>query len=324
MSYLKDLLIVMQNCRVSEQKARAILDGRDVDIDARDDHDLTWDEIETATGGATGKSNSSCPYCGHPSTFHINRYSLNVAHYHCFYCARDGTARTDDPVDPVKEAAARRAKAKRDADQQAERIAYALQLWDEATSLANIPTARRYFEARAITELPPNLDEVLRWHPACPFGRYGKEPVILALFRDAGTDEPCGIHRTFIVNEREGKSDRMTLGRMTRAAIKLFPLDGDQLFVAEGIENALALSLGSFNGERVCPVWAAGPAGNLAKLSLVPGVRRLIICADNGKAGESNAATCAWRWRAAGREVEIKMPVQAGIDWNDLLKRTKQ
>ena len=322
-----EFLIFWQNNPDLSQKAafEIFTRGEAPNIDASDDHDLTWNEIDALTRGDTGEFNVACPYCGpdkpNSTRFKINRYSLSAARYYCFYCNRGGAVRCDGPVDPVKEAEARRRAAARKADQQAERIAYALRLWDEAISLTRSTLAQRYFAARAISELPPNLDEVLRWHQSCPFGTYGNCPVMLALFRDGATNEPTGIHRTFIIGG--AKAERMTLGRMVRAAIKLFPLDGDQLFVAEGIENALSLSLGTFNGRPLRPVWAAGPAGNLAKLPLVPGVRRLVICADNGKAGEENAATCARRWRAAGREVEVIMPTQNGIDWNDLLKGNK-
>ena len=118
----------------------------------------------------------------------------------------------------------------------------------------------------------------------------------------------------------------MTLGRMRGAAIKLFPLSGDELFIAEGIENALSLSLGTFGGRPVLPIWSAGPAGNIAKLPPVPGVRRLTIFGDNDESGtgEKQAGICADRWRAADREVEVFLPEQVGVDWNQLLiKGTK-
>src|SRR5262249_3089877 len=137
-----------------------------------------------------------------PSTFRLIRYSLTAARYHCFYCARSGAARADGPVDPVKEAAARRAAAARAAEQKAEKSARAIGWWEEAVSLENDLIARRYFKARAIEELPPNLDNVLRWHPACPFGPRCRLPVILALFRDVLTDAPTAILRTSIQGNR--------------------------------------------------------------------------------------------------------------------------
>ena len=79
---------------------------------------------------------------------------------------------------------------------------------------------------------------------------------MVALFRDIVTNEPCGIHRTFL-DIAGRKLGRKMLGGAGGAAIKL---DADEdvtlgSFIGEGVETCLAASLGSFR-----PVWALGSA----------------------------------------------------------------
>jgi hypothetical protein len=199
----------------------------------------------------------------------------------------------------------------------AERTADALRLWDEAVPLAGTP-AIRYLEARKIFKLPPNVDNVLRWHPSCPFGR-ARVGCMVALFRDALTDEPRAVHRTHVNDIGKG-AERMALGPIARAAIKLWPA-GEQLVVGEGIENVLAASQMIWKGTRLSPGWAATVANNMAGLPVIPGVKRLFVLVDNdaSRTGERKAAELNWHWRNAGCEIVfLKHPI-VGRDFNDLL-----
>jgi hypothetical protein len=169
-------------------------------------------------------------------------------------------------------------------------------------------------------ELPPNPDAVLRWHSQCPFGR-DKLPCMVALFRDALTDQPTGIHRTYVYSG--SKAERMALGGIARSAIKLWPLDASgTLSVGEGIESVLAaVQL----GHAEPPAWATTVANNLSVLPVIPNVRRLTVLADNDRdktaTGEIAARELRRAWVAAKREVIIKMPGEDGLDFNDLLRR---
>ena len=92
------------------------------------------------------------------------------------------------------------------------------------------------------------------------------------------------------------------------------------LTVGEGIENVLSavtLEVGS------PPAWAATVAGNLSRVPVIRGVKRLIIAADNdahGK-GQEHANILRRKWRDQGREVLAKMPSEVGKDFNDVLIR---
>jgi hypothetical protein len=323
----KDFLIFCQNNRhLTERTARQAYNADDrPTIDASDGHELEWNEIEALTGGALGKFSLPCPYCG-PAKIYSKRFSIwrrqySLATYHCFYCGQSGAVSADGPLDPVKVAAARKAAKQHDAERAAERAAQAVRWWDEAISLKGIDTAQEYFAARKI-ELPPNADEVLRWHPRCPFD-HDKGPLILALFRDAVTNQPRAIHRTRILNAKRGLARRMSLGPREGCAIKLWPLDGDQLFITEGIENALAAAAMTYDGRPATPIWAATVANNLPTIAPVPGINRLIILGDNDPVGEMNSQELAWRWRSAGREVHWHSVKKQGMDWNDLVKDKK-
>ena len=70
------------------------------------------------------------------------------------------------------------------------------------------------------------------------------------------------------------------------------------------------------------PAWAAIAAGNLAhSMVLPPGVRRVVVAADNdwSGTGQDAAAHAARRWRAHGIAVEVATPDKPGTDFNDVL-----
>ena len=107
---------------------------------------------------------------------------------------------------------------------------------------------------------------------------------MLALFRNALTDEPTGIHRTYITSATGGEAERMALGRMAGSAIKLWALTNNHnhLAIGEGIETVLAaVKLGAAEP----PAWAATVANNLSRLPVIPGVRQLTILADCDESG---------------------------------------
>jgi hypothetical protein len=59
-------------------------------------------------------------------------------------------------------------------------------------------------------------------------------------------------------------------------------------------------------------------------LAPLPGVKRLVVLADNdaNQEGQSAAAHVATVWRAAGREVEVLTPPVTDTDFNDLVLET--
>ncbi len=288
-----------------------------------DPHALSWDIIEHITGGCSGTHYTRCPNCGwdkerNNNTFTIDR-TLVGAQGHCFYCGLRGETSNPEGVPDHLVKTERRLVAEQKARKKSESIAFALKLWEESEPITTNWLVAVYLEARRL-ELPPNPDAVLRFHWQCPFGEKGKLPCMVALLRDAVTDKPTGIHRTHFISANHGEAERMVLGTLSGSAVKLWPLgSSDTLAVGEGIENVLsAIQLGQ--GDP--PAWAATVAGNLPKLPVINGVKHLTIQADNdeSRTGEIAARELRRKWKAAGKDVVIRIPIEIGRDFNDLLR----
>jgi hypothetical protein len=276
----------------------------------------------------TTDGNVHCPFHA-DSTPSLHIYD---DHFHCFGCDAHG-----DSVDwlMMVEGMSRKAALAalegtngtivapprlQDDDGEASR-ARALQLWQQAKPIAGT-LAAQYLTARRridLTALPTNIDEVLRFHPRCPFGAGARHPCLLALMRDVASDEPTGIHRIALTPEAD-KIERRMLGR--GGAVKLWPA-GTQLIVGEGIETTLAAATRlSHRGAPLQPAWSAVSAGALGRLPMVAGVEQLIVLVDHDRNGQGQAAAarCAERWSRAGRSVTRLKPKQPGTDFNDLIR----
>ena len=144
-------------------------------------------------------------------------------------------------------------------------------------------------------------------------------PCLVALRRDAISDEPVSIHRIALTLDGQ-RIERRMLGR--GGVVKLYP-KGQRLIVGEGIETTLAAATRiSRWGSLLQPAWSAVDAGRLGSLPLIDGVERLVILVDhdlNG-AGQAAALRCAERWSQAGREVVRLTPKRPGFDFNDLVR----
>jgi putative DNA primase/helicase len=199
------------------------------------------------------------------------------------------------------------------ADQgQRSRIARSLTIWAEAVNPRGT-IVDAYLRSRAL-KFRGDLVEALRFHPRLHFeGR--TTGGMVALMRDVLTDEPCGIHRTFL-DETGRKIDRRMLGRAKGAAIKLDP-DEDVtlgLHVGEGIETCLAAQQLGYR-----PVWALGSAPAIAQLPVLPGVGSITVFAENDIASHSAAEACCAGYFHAGREAWICQPPFG--DMNDIVRR---
>lgn len=198
-------------------------------------------------------------------------------------------------------------------DHVAKRSALALCLWNEAQDPRGSIVAN-YLASRGLT-LPDDVaGDVLQFHPALKYND-GFVGAMVALFRDIRTDEPCGIHRTFLDGGGR-KLDRRMLGRAKHAAIKI---DADEivtlgLIVGEGLETCLAAHLAGFR-----PVWALGSAGAIAAFPVLPGIEAITILGEVGDGGANHRAAqaCAARWIKAGQEAFIVQPL-VGDDLNDV------
>jgi hypothetical protein len=198
------------------------------------------------------------------------------------------------------------------ADDEAARIAAALRLWAEARDPRG-SVVERYLAGRGL-DLPDVVARrPLRFHPAPRHGG-GTTPGMVALLRDLRTDQPCGVHRTFLRPDG-AKVDRRMLGRARSAAVKLDPSEHVTygLGIAEGIESGMAAR------RLFRPLWALGSAGAIRDFPVLGGFEALTIFADAEPTGQASAEACRNRWEAAGAEVVI-LTSRHGSDANDALR----
>jgi CHC2 zinc finger/Toprim domain len=191
----------------------------------------------------------------------------------------------------------------------------ALAIFSAAKPITGTLAERYLHEHRKIdlAALPSNIDDILRFHPHCPF------KCLIALMRNPVTDEPTGIQR-IALTAGGSKIERKMLGRS--GVVQLWPT-GARLVVGEGLETTLAAALHLIHrDEPLRPAWAALSSDGLARFPLITGVEQLIILVDNdlNGVGQEKANQCAVRWQRAGRRVQKLMPKQPGWDFNDVLK----
>ena len=190
----------------------------------------------------------------------------------------------------------------------------ARRLWGEALP-ARGTLAERYLASRglALEDAAP-----LRFHPRCWRNKnYGAPgPAMLALMTCAETGEPVGTHCSYLAPDgsakAEGERVKVMLGRS--GVIRLAPLEGPALGIAEGIETALAVMQRA--GWR--PVWAGTCAGAVGRFPIIPGAASLALFADADPPGMAAARQAAQRWRNAGKAARIIAPPSG--DWDDALK----
>jgi hypothetical protein len=184
----------------------------------------------------------------------------------------------------------------------------ALALWNEAVPITDTLAEQYLMQVRRIPVLAAPAD--LRFHPECDFG-LGKEPCLIALMREAISDEPTGIQRIRLSPDvfMGGKVQRHMLGR--RGVVKLWPR-GAELYVGEGIETVLA---GASFGWK--PAWSALCSEGLTAFPVLP----VVVLVDHDPPGESAAAECSARWAQAGRAAIKRRPKTPGSDFNDVLIR---
>jgi putative DNA primase/helicase len=199
----------------------------------------------------------------------------------------------------------------------------AIRIWHESEPLFGT-RAEVYLQSRGIDlDQIPDIDDVLRYHAACPFGEERRLPCLVTLFRDIKTDAPIGIMRTAI-DEHGRKIDRLALGDKQGGAFKLWPdaLITYRLIVGEGMETvARAATRIEHCGIPLQPAWALVDAGNLAAMPPLSGVETLIILVDNDASGTGQRAAdeCARIQYAAGcRDIELLTPNGVGEDFADL------
>jgi hypothetical protein len=190
------------------------------------------------------------------------------------------------------------------------------QIWSESVC-ASGTLVEKYLASRQLG-LPDRHQEVLRFHPSCPFGKGSRHPCMVGLYRDIRTNEAKAIHRTALTSDGK-KIDRKSIGPIGGCAIKLTADDDvtEGLTIGEGIETVLAGMALNFQ-----PAWALGAANPIAKFPVLSGVECLTILVDRDASGtgQASALECSRRWTKAGREVFRIVPAALGTDMADIVR----
>lgn len=99
-------------------------------------------------------------------------------------------------------------------------------------------------------------------------------------------------------------------------AVRLFP-SAETMGIAEGVETALSAAK-LFD----VPVWAALTAGNMARWVPPPTARNIIVFADADRsyAGQYAAYALANRLAVEKYHVDVRIPEELDVDWNDVLQ----
>ena len=195
----------------------------------------------------------------------------------------------------------------------------ALAIWRGAISPRGT-IAETYLKSRGL-DLDAGIIGAVRFHA----GLYFKGATIagvVALFRDVLSNEPCGIHRTFLrddgcpILDGAGKEnpadawprqwrrnqDRCRRRRRARLAYRRGHRDPPRC-----------------TATRLPPVWHLGSASVIAAFPVLAGLDALTVFAENDDASNRAAETCGHRYENAGCEAWICEPPSG--DMNDILIR---
>ncbi|MDP3614594.1 MAG: toprim domain-containing protein [Rubrivivax sp.] len=199
-----------------------------------------------------------------------------------------------------------------------EKIAAARTIWDGGRAVTNTLSAKHAM-LRKIRRKLPGLD-TLRHCGSAPISVYrdgGRTKPALALAIRAPNGDLGAIELTYL----DPDGQRSTGLRISRkmvgdikpgSAVRIDPAD-DEMLVAEGFWTTLSAS------ERFqLPCWALLSTSIMRSWTPPPGVKRLLIAADHGRAGEDYARDLAARVSSRGVKARVVFTATPPDDWNDV------
>ena len=208
-----------------------------------------------------------------------------------------------DPCGPPPTALARQAAAER--------------LWSEGGPLRPETAAARYCRRRGV-EGPLEALSALRSHADAPVSVYrpgrGYLPALLAAVLDP-TAVLTAVEVTYLAPN--GLRSRLRVPRKTvgvlppGSAVRLAEAMAEML-VAEGVFTTLS-AMARFR----LPGWALLSAVNVPRWRPPEGVRRVLIAADRGPAGEAAGESLRAALAAQGVTAAVRLPPPPHGDWND-------
>jgi putative DNA primase/helicase len=194
----------------------------------------------------------------------------------------------------------------------------ALQIWNESVGSRGT-LAETYLNAHRGLSLSDDFaTDVVRFHDSLWFNSETRLPGMVCLLRNILTDDPCGIHRTFLDRSTGAKIERKMLGIAKGAAIKFDPNPDDApLTIGEGVETAL-----SAREAGLGKTWAVGSSGAVRTLPVI-NVPELTLLQENDPTSRRDTSICAKRYLAAGKPVTI-VRAKVGNDLNDVWRLVRK
>ncbi|MBL0374017.1 toprim domain-containing protein [Rhizobium sp. KVB221] len=198
----------------------------------------------------------------------------------------------------------------------------AKEIWDGAVAVSAGDAVAKYLKGRGLEWTPSTA---IRLDPRLLYlddeGNFaGRMPGMVAVIQDQA-GEAAGIHRTYLRHDGSGQASvpmpKKVLGKLPDGGAVRLTKALEHLGIAEGIETALAAA--QLFG---IPTWAALTAGALEKWSPPAGTGRVTVFGDNDASftGQAAAYGLAKRLKARGYQVDVRMPLSVGQDWNDVLR----
>lgn len=198
-----------------------------------------------------------------------------------------------------------------------ERKTTAARLWSAGRPIVRTP-AERHCRLRGVLRPLPG-PQVLRFALHTPIGVYRPGSACRPAMLAAISAEDGGLTAVEItyLEPGGGRAHDLRLPRKTvglapgGCAVRLDP-PGPTLVVGEGVFTTLSAS------ERFgLPAWALLSTRNLSRWRPPEGVRRVLIAADRGEAGESAAGELRRRLVAHGVRADTALPPAPDGDWNE-------
>jgi putative DNA primase/helicase len=194
---------------------------------------------------------------------------------------------------------------------------FALKLWSQSVD-PNGSIVERYLSEHRGLDLSTDIaGSVVRFHGSLYFDAQTRLPGMVCLLRNIETDEPCGIHRTFLDRDTGAKIDRKMLGIAKGAAIKLDADLQSALTIGEGIETVLSARAAGYT-----PAWALGSSGAVKAFPVLTNLAELTILEENDLTSRRDVKACAKRYLDARRPVNI-LTSHVGNDFNDAWRAIK-
>jgi putative DNA primase/helicase len=191
-------------------------------------------------------------------------------------------------------------------------------IWQQSVSPAESIVAYYLREHRGLT-LDDVSGDVIRFHGSLYFDAQTRLPGMVCLLRNIFTDEPCGIHRTFLDRQTGQKIDRKMLGIAKEAAIKFDPQANiaSRLTIGEGVETVLSARMAGY-----LPAWALGSSGAVRTFPALAELAEITILEENDPTSRRDVKACAKRYLSARKPVNI-VTSHVGNDMNDAWRAMK-